>query len=212
MKSEFPRPSGEVVREFLDLPDMAGLVARAMDRMGIVGTIPASVLAPLSAGRRVVGPALTIRNVPSLHVPAYAWRHDLESRLGEREAYAIAQPGDVVVIDSGGRMIASNLGPNSAAHARSRGIVGAIVDGPVTGVAGIREQEFPVWCRGATTVTGHHRNDTIEINGVVACANLQVSPGDLIVADDSGVTVVPADLIRPVLEASRELAPTGWRA
>jgi regulator of RNase E activity RraA len=206
VEARFSRPAPEVVREFLGLPDMAGLVSRAMDPMGIVGTIAACVLPPLSAGRRVVGPALTLRNVPSRYVPAHAWQHGMESRLAEREAYFVAHPGDVLVVDSGGRMIASNLGPNSAMLASSRGIVGAIVDGPVTGVAGIRQQEFPVWCRGATTVTGHHRNDTIEINGTVACANLQVSPGDLIVADDSGVTVVPSDVIGVVLEASLQMA------
>jgi regulator of RNase E activity RraA len=106
-------------------------------------------------------------------------------------------------------MLASNLGTNSAALARSREIIGAIVDGPVTGVAGIRGHDFPVWCRGGTTVTGHYRVETVEINGTVACGGVQVSPGDLVVADDSGVTIVPGDLVGEVLEGSLRLAEKG---
>jgi 4-hydroxy-4-methyl-2-oxoglutarate aldolase len=206
---DIPRPDPQIVQAFLDLPDMAGLVARAMDRYGVQGSIPAHELSPLTPGKRVVGPAITVRNVPSRFVPLYGWQEGKDTQLGEREAYYLAESGDVIVIDSGGRKLCSNLGPNSSAMARSRGILGAIVDGPVTGVAGIRANDFPVWCRGGTTLTGHHRVDTIEINGIVACGNLQVRPGDLVVADDSGITIVPAEQIKFILQAAQALAVKG---
>jgi 4-hydroxy-4-methyl-2-oxoglutarate aldolase len=206
---DIPRPGEGVIEAFLELPDMAGLVSRAMDRLGFVGSIPAHELPPLQPGKRLVGPAVTVRNVPARYAPFYGWQEGKNTQLGEREAYYVAKPGDVVVIDSGGRMVCSNFGPNSAAMARSRGVVGAIIDGPVTGVGGIVEVGLPVWCRGGTTITGHHRIDTIEINGVIACANLQVMPGDLIVADDSGISVVPYNQIELVLETSQGLAAKG---
>lgn len=204
--SAVARPAPTTVQAFLDLPDMAGLVARALDRLGIVGAIPAHVLAPLAPGQRLVGPAVTVRNVPSRLAPYAGWQAAHDSQLGEREAYFVAQTGDVIVIDSGGRMLCSNLGPNSAALARARGLAGAIVDGPVTGPAGIRAAELPVWCRGGTTLTGHQRVDTVEINGLIACAGVQVAPGDLIVADDSGISVVPEPRIAAVLALAEQLA------
>jgi regulator of RNase E activity RraA len=209
LKRDIPRPSRNIVESFLELRDMAGLVSRAMDRMGLVGSIPAHALMPIQPGKRIVGPAVTVRNVPARFAPFYAWDREMDSLLGEREAYFVAAEGDIVVIDSGGRMLSSNLGPNSVAMAKRRGIAGVIVDGPVTGVAGIRSEDFPVWCRGGTTVTGHHRVETIEINGVISCVGAQVAPGDLVVADDSGVSVVPCGLVEQVLEKSLGLARKG---
>lgn len=211
VRIDFPRPAPTLVEAFLELPDMAGLVSRAMDRLGFSGSIPAHVLPPLLNNQRVVGPAVTVRNVPARSVPLKGWQEQMETQLGEREAYYIAQPGDVIVIDSGGRYLSSNLGPISAQMAMSQGIIGAVIDGPVTGPAGIREQGFPVWCRGGTTITGHYRVDTVEINGVIACSNVQVRPGDLIVADDSGISVVPAESLDLVLETSQSLARKGRR-
>jgi regulator of RNase E activity RraA len=209
VKFEIPRPSKDIIEAYLELPDMAGLVSRSMDRCAIIGSIPAHTLSPLTPGLRIVGPAITVRNIPSRHAPYYGWEEKINTKLGEREAYYVAKPGDVIVIDSGGRMVCSNLGPNSSAMALSLGLAGAIVDGPVTGPAGIRENGFPVWCRGGTTTTGHHRVDTIEINGVIACANVQVRPGDLVIADDSGISIVPENSIQDVLDLAQSLAVKG---
>jgi regulator of RNase E activity RraA len=142
-------------------------------------------------------------------VPHCKWQRKEPSYLGEREAYFVAEPGDVIVIDSGGRMAASNMGGQSARAARDRGLAGSIVDGPVTGVQEIVTSGYPVWARGATTITGHHRIETIEINGVVSCGGVQVRPGDLVVADDQGVAIVPIDLVPDVwriCEAQANLA------
>jgi 4-hydroxy-4-methyl-2-oxoglutarate aldolase len=208
-KYDITRPSKDIIEFFYNLPDMAGLVSRAMDRLGINGSIPAYTLSPIIINKRIVGSAITVRNVPSRYAPYHEWQNHSLTQLGEREAYFIAKPGDIIVIDAGGRLISSNLGPNSAAIAKSRGVIGAIVDGPVTGIAGIREKQFPVWCRGGTTITGHFRVDTIEINGIITCNNVQVAPGDLIIADDSGISVVPIDRINDVLEITKLLALKG---
>jgi len=91
------------------------------------------------------------------------------------------------------------MGGESAYLAKSRGIAGSIIDGFCTGVPKIQEVDYPVWSRGGTTITGHHRLETVEINGTISCAGVQVKPGDLIVADNSGVTVIPPHLIQEVL-------------
>jgi 4-hydroxy-4-methyl-2-oxoglutarate aldolase len=200
------RPSRASIEAFRELADLAGLVARALDRLGVVGAIPAEAIGPLRPGQRAVGPAITVRNVPDRLAPYRKWREREPSWLGEREAYFVARPGDVIVIDGGGRMSASNMGGQSARAALGRGLAGSIVDGPITGVAKIVASKFPVWTRGVTTLTGHHRVETIEINGIVCCGGVQVCPGDLVVADDQGVAIVPFDLVGEVLRICRAQA------
>ena len=192
---DIKRPSPRVIARFLELPDLAGLVSRALDELGVRGAIPAHVIAPIVRGQRLVAPAITVRNVPDRFVPYRKWQRSEGSLMGEREAYFVARPGDAIVIDGGGRMDASNMGGHSARAARDRGCAGTIVDGPVTGVGEMAALPYPVWARGATTLTGNHRVETIEINGTVSCGGVQVSPGDLIVADDQGIAVVPLALV-----------------
>ena len=121
------------------------------------------------------------------------------TRLGEREAFFLASEGDVVVIDGSSVYPSSNLGSMSVALAARLGVRGIIVDGTVTGVDGIRSASIPVWARGGTTITGHHRLETAEINGPIGICVIRVEPGDVIVADDSGVTVVPREAAADVL-------------
>lgn len=192
---EIRRPPTDLIARFQELSDLTGLVSRALDRLGVAGAIPGYLLPPIAKGQRVVGPAITVRNVPDRFVPYRKWQRRDATLMGEGEAYFVASRGDVIVIDGGGRMDASNFGAHSARTARDRGCLGTVVDGPVTGVAGIAASGYPVWARGATTISGNHRVETIEINGVVSCGGVQVEPGDLIAADDQGIVVVPLELV-----------------
>jgi regulator of RNase E activity RraA len=210
------RPDSELVRGYqaLGVADVAGRVARAMDPLGINCTIPASRLQPIQMGKVLVGPAMTVRNIPEREMPLRRWRDGEPTRLGEREAFFLLQQGDVVVIDGSAVHPASCLGSMAVATASYLGAAGIIVSGAVTGVAGIREAKIPVWARSGTTITGHHRAETVEINGPMGIEGVRVEPGDLIVADDSGVTVVPFDLAEDVLERARasEQKGSGVRA
>jgi regulator of RNase E activity RraA len=89
------------------------------------------------------------------------------------------------------------------------GVSGAVVSGAVTGVAGIASADIPVWARGGTTITGHQRVETIEINGPIGIQGVRVEPGDLVVADDSGVTFVPAGIAEQVLNRAIKLKGLG---
>ncbi len=182
------------------MQDMSGSTARALEILGFESAIPSSTLKPLIEGKKIVGPAITVRDIPSrisryfgivTGAPSY--------QKGEVEAYYIAEPGDIIVIDAGGQSGASSMGSMSAFEGKNRGIAGSIIDGWCTGIPGIREVDYPVWCRGGTTRTGHHRLETIEINGIIQCGGVQVQPGDLIVADDTGVAVVPKEIIDKIL-------------
>src|SRR5215470_1982358 len=94
METQGP-PEG-VVDGFRALGDASGIVSDVMDELGITGVIGASVLRPTIAGARIVGPALTVRNIVQRgHVYESARRH--VNKMAEFEAHNLAQPGDVVV-------------------------------------------------------------------------------------------------------------------
>ena len=61
------------------------------------------------------------------------------------------------------------------------------------------------------TITGHHRLETIEINGPIGIENIRIDPGDLVVADDSGISVVPLAWVEKVLERAEKMAQRGSR-
>src|SRR5260370_23346273 len=85
------------------------------------------------------------------------------------------------------------MGGQSVAVAQSRGVVGAIVNGAVRDVPSFRKRNFPAWCRGTTPITGKCRMQAVEINGGVSVCDTLGETGELIVADESGVCVIPAD-------------------
>jgi 4-hydroxy-4-methyl-2-oxoglutarate aldolase len=193
------RVDDKIIQGFKEMTDVAGVVARALDQFGINGTVPASTLPSLTPGKRVVGSALTVRSIPERKIPYKYWEKGEPTLLGEREAFFLAREGDVVVIDGSSVYPASNLGSFSVLLAARLGVAGVIVDGMVTGVDGIRAVDIPIWSKGGTTVTGHHRLETAEINGPIGMCGIRVEPGDLVIGDDSGVTVVPREMAADVL-------------
>jgi len=199
---ELPRLPHEILEGFNALVDLSGTVSDAMDEIGIVGVVPAYVLPPANPGKRIVGPALTVRNiqrVAQIHKAA----QDKTNTQGESEAHNLAEPGDVLVIE--GVIGCSNMGGQSATVAMRQGFAGAIVDGTVRDPQQYREMGWPVWCRGFTPITGKWRMQTVEINGTVQVAGVQVQPGDIVCADDAGVCFVPREQAAAVLDAARKI-------
>src|SRR5215210_3870573 len=199
---EIPRMREDFVEDFKALVDLTGTISDAMDELGIVGVIPAYLLPPVNTGTRIVGHALTVRNIQrtaQIHKAAL----DKSNTQGESEAHNLAEPGDVLVIE--GVMGCSNMGGQSATIARRQGFIGAIVDGTVRDPQQYREMGWPVWCRGFTPITGKWRMQTVEVNGKVQICGIQVSPGDLVCADEAGVCFVPREQAAAVLEAARKI-------
>ena len=199
---DLPRLPSEIVAGYKALVDLTGTISDAMDELGIVGVIPAYVLPPVNTGTRIVGPALTVRNIQrtaQIHRAAL----DKSNTQGESEAHNLAEPGDVLVIE--GVMGCSNMGGQSATVARRQGFAGAIVDGTVRDPEQYRGMGWPVWCRGFTPITGKYRMQTVEVNGTVQVCGVQVSPGDLVCADEAGVCVVPREQAAALLEVARKI-------
>ena len=200
---ELPRLPRDIIEGFKVLVDLTGTISDAMDELGIVGVVPAYVLPPVSNGTRIVGPALTLRNIQRTAQIHKAATVDKTNTQGETEAHNLAEPGDVLVIQ--GIMGCSNMGGQSATIARRQGFIGAIVDATVRDPEQYRGMGWPVWCRGFTPITGKWRMQTVEVNGVVQICGVQVRPGDLVCADEAGVAFVPYDRAAEVLEGARKI-------
>ncbi|WP_027520788.1 RraA family protein [Bradyrhizobium sp. Ec3.3] len=201
-----PRPPRGLVEGFKSIGDATSVISDIMDEMGITGAIGASLLKPTIAGSAIVGPALTVRNILQReHV--YETARDHVNRMAEFEAHNLALPGDVVVID--GVAGISNMGGISAQTGKRQGEAGAIVHGGVRDVGHSRRVGYPIWATEITPVTGKWRIETVEINGDIQVAGVRVSPGDIVVADETGVCFIPRDrapevLVRALQKASFE--------
>jgi 4-hydroxy-4-methyl-2-oxoglutarate aldolase len=201
---EIERPSPDVLAGLGRVTDLTSSVSDVLDERGVGGGVPGSTLRPLSAGQRVIGPAITIRYVPEGGSVGSLSGRGERARLADRDLYNVGQAGDVAVFDCGGFTGASVMGGLSAAWASRLEIAGCVIDGAARDVAAIRASGVPVWSRGVTPVSGKHRLEAIEINGVVGLTGVTVRPGDVIVADDTGVCVIPAEHAEAVTRAALE--------
>jgi 4-hydroxy-4-methyl-2-oxoglutarate aldolase len=196
-----------VPRNILDgyraLPDLTGTVSDAMDELGIVGAVPAAVLRPNDAKARVVGRALTVRNIAaSAPVPDKVKAG--VSGLGEIEAHNLAEPGDVLVVQGVDQV--SNLGGMSATIGHRQGEIGAIVDGGARDVDHSRAIGLPVWSKSVSPITGKWRVETVAINKPVAICGVTVNPGDVVLADETGICFIPRERAGEVLQRAQRNA------
>jgi regulator of RNase E activity RraA len=154
-------------------------------------------------GSRIVGPALTVRNVLQ-RADALEGARNHVNKMAEFEAHNLATPGDVLVIDGVSGM--SNMGGISAQTGKRQGEVGAIVSGGVRDVGHSRACNYPIWSTELSAVTGKWRLQTIEINGPVEIGGVRVEPGDLVIADETSVCFVPHARMTDVLMLAQQKA------
>lgn len=137
-------------------------------------------LRPVSAGAKAVGTAVTLR-LPGTDSTLLHY------------AMGLVRPNDFVVIDRCGDHVNACWGGFMAAAAREAGLAGVVVDGAVTDPAELRESGVPVWSRSISPVTTRIGGSTGELNVAIVCGGVSVSPGDVIVADESGLMVLAPD-------------------
>ena len=199
-----PRPPKSLLQELLAYDGLTPTISDILDSMGLATAVPGSVLRPVIPGKKIAGPAVTLKYVPELLTPAQSFQEKARAKLADRDAYALTEPGDVVVIDGGGKAEVSAMGGLSTIVAKRYGLAGNIVDCGVRDVGEMRALEYPVWSRGITPISGKFRFEALEINGPVVCGGVSVHPGDLVVADDTGVVFVPQGFIQKVVQRAIE--------
>src|SRR5436305_2192432 len=136
---------------------------------------------------KLIGPACTVKVYPG-------------DNLMVHKSLDIAQPGDVVVVDTSGSQMTAVLGDLISTKARHRGVAGFLVDGLIRDQPGIQALgDFPVYARGVTPIGPLHRGPG-EINYPISAGGIVVTPGDLVVGDANGVVVVPREVVDELLE------------
>jgi len=195
-------PAG-IIDGFRALPDLTGMCSDAMDELDIVGAVPSSVLKPTDATARLVGRALTVMNVAAqASVPANVATG--VSGMAEIEAHNLAEPGDVLVLQGVDQV--SNMGGMSASIGQRQGQIGAIVDGAVRDVDHSRGSGYAIWSRSVSPITGKWRVKTIAVNKQVNICGVAVNPGDLVLADETGVCFIPRARAAEVLARVQQIA------
>jgi regulator of RNase E activity RraA len=171
-------------------------LANALDEHDVTGVIAG--LAPLGPGMRCAGRAVTVQETTGA-------RGDYgpeDFRVGD--IIDAAGPGDLVVIANGGAPV-STWGGMASYAARAKNLAGLVVDGAVRDRDEIAGFGFPVFARHVVPTTGRRRLKVERIGAPVEVCGITVSPGDAIVADDTGVVCVPAAIAAAVAERARRL-------
>jgi 4-hydroxy-4-methyl-2-oxoglutarate aldolase len=120
------------------------------------------------------------------------------------KATELLEPGDALVVDTGGDARHAPVGEMVALAAQCRGAAAIVIDGVCTDIVEIRELGIPVFARGTSVLTTKlHGLPNGAINAPVSCGGVVVRPGDVVLADDNGVLVMPVDVARSVVERAR---------
>ena len=186
IRLDIPRPAPDLVKGF------QGLATTAVADIVDLSCVMRYAIQPLWPDMpRIAGPAFTVRTA----------RHD---NLMLHAAIYRAEPGDVVVVEAGDDFMAV-AGGNVCAIARNRGVAGFVVDGVIRDIGESRANGFPLFARGRSPIPAGKEGPG-EINHPIRCGGVVVHPGDMVVADDEGIVVVPLARAAEVLKKAQTKA------
>jgi 4-hydroxy-4-methyl-2-oxoglutarate aldolase len=114
-------------------------------------------------------------------------------------------PGHFVVIDNAGRTNCTVWGDIMTTLAAKKGLAGTLIDGVCRDAPKIKALRYPIFTRGVYMMTGKDRIEIESVNTPVSVAERQVRPGDIVMADDSGVVIVPASREKEVLDIAQDI-------
>jgi 4-hydroxy-4-methyl-2-oxoglutarate aldolase len=184
VRSGWQRPGSDLFAAFGEAA--SSQVADAMSRLGAMD----AGIRCLWPGPRIIGAAVTV------------WCHAGDNVMYHK-ALSLAQPGDVLVINTQGSGNAG-FGELLASSAAKIGVRAVIVDGMVRDIEALEAMRMPVWARGLSP-SGCNKDGAGEVGAIVACGGVAVRPGDVIVADRDGVAVVPLEDAAEVARLSMDV-------
>jgi regulator of RNase E activity RraA len=171
VQTQWLRPDAALLAAF-----GAASPAQVADCMSRLGAMDGGIR-PVWNSPRTIGSAITV------------WSHSGDN-LMLHKALSIAVPGDIIVMNTQGNTVNSGFGELIATSASKIGVRAVIVDGTVRDADALEALKLPVYSRGLSP-SGCNKDGGGEVGAIVACGGVAVRPGDIIIADRDGVTVVP---------------------
>ena len=171
VRSGWKRPDNSLMEAFGSAS--SAQVADSMSRLGAMDV----GIKPVWPSPRIIGAALTV------------WCHAGDN-LMLHKAISLAQPGDIIVVNTQGSVTNSPFGELLATSAVKVGIRAVIVNGTVRDVEALQKLNLPVYARGLCS-NGCNKDGPGEVGTIIACGGVAVRSGDIIIADRDGIAVVP---------------------
>ncbi len=174
-----------------------GNIADAMDDMGVPRQVIVGLF-PLDRKQRIAGWAYTIQQ--------HRRRPDTEKKNLTRQlevSDVLAEPGDIVVMANNGRMDVCTGGSILALRAKVRGVKGFVVDGCLRDADELEEMQFPTFVKGFNPIRSKGDLETYALQVPVEICGVQVRPGDMIVADATGIMAIPPSIMEEVYNRAK---------
>lgn len=189
----------DILSLFRELP--TGNIVDAMAKLKLPrGVIIGGPKAIAIQQPRMAGYACTVQQMPRHQTSEGA---NLSKHL--QVINSISQPGDVLVVDVGGRNDVCSGGGMLALRAQKRGLAGFVINGCYRDINDVYRSGFPLFCTGATPIKSSPLLETVGINVPVVVGGVQIRPGDLIVGDETGIVVIPTEEIDRVLKTATRI-------
>ena len=197
----FERPDPQVIEQLYAVG--SATASALMHKMGVRHTFIQGPL-PRQPGAKVVGPVVTLQFMPQ--------REDIASGLGQESiekvsalwaVFETVQPGDILAVQAFGDDYTGCMGEMLITYFKGRGGIGIVVDGCIRDWPRVREMNLPIWTRGFTPNYASQASlFPWAYNVPIACSRVLVLPGDIMIADDDGAVLVPANMAQLVVEHS----------
>lgn len=175
----------------------SAVVSDALDGMGLRNQSPRIPLRPLTVPTALIGRCKTTLWANMFHSDPQPY--ELELRAVDE-----CQLDEVLIAAAGGSMHSGVWGELLSTAARNRGCVGAIIDGAARDIAVTRRMGFPVYGRGTCVYDSRDRQRVIDLDVAVEIDGVRFAPGDLVIADEDGVVVVPRDVENEAIQRAWE--------